>query len=176
MWLFAYGSIIWNPGFRFVNRVRAAAPGWARKFWQGSTDHRGTPSSPGRVVTLVESRSDSCHGYCYRIHKQDLAQVFAYLDHRESGGYIREQLTCVTDDGVVDALTYIAYPDNPNYLGETSTLAIASQILDSRGPSGLNIDYFVELYRSLKAEKISDPHLEAIHSKIATLKSQDKSQ
>src|SRR5581483_11846825 len=66
MWIFAYGSLIFRPDFPWIERRRAFVRGWARRFWQGSPDHRGVPEAPGRVVTLV-ARDGFCGGCAYRI-------------------------------------------------------------------------------------------------------------
>ena len=82
-WIFAYGSLIWRPDFAFVDRRRVHLPGFTRRFWQGSHDHRGTPDAPGRVVTLIQDEQASCHGMAYLINDE---AVFRALDHREKNG------------------------------------------------------------------------------------------
>ncbi len=78
VWLFGYGSLIWKADFPFLERRPAHIHGWARRFWQGSHDHRGTPEAPGRVATLVREPGAVCHGMAYRIAPEVLApHVFA---------------------------------------------------------------------------------------------------
>jgi cation transport regulator ChaC len=68
LWLFGYGSLIWNPGsIPFVRKVPAFVQGWKREFRQKSTDHRGTIDAPGRVVTLVPEPDAVCEGMAYEV-------------------------------------------------------------------------------------------------------------
>ena len=109
LWLFAYGSLIWKVDFAFLERRPASLPGWSRRFWQGSHDHRGTPQRPGRVVTLVADAAATCTGVAYRI----TPAVFEHLDHREKNGYLRLALPIRLDDGnPAEALTYVADAGN----------------------------------------------------------------
>ena len=84
-WVFGYGSLIYKVDFPYLEREMAEIHGWARRFWQGSHDHRGTPEAPGRVVTLVPEPGTVCRGVAYRIDNT----VFEHLDHREKNGYER---------------------------------------------------------------------------------------
>ena len=67
MWVCAYGSLLWRPGFRHEERVAATLQGYRRVFWQASTDHRGTPERPGRVLTLARQADALCTGLGYRV-------------------------------------------------------------------------------------------------------------
>ena len=67
LWIFGYGSLVWRPSFPFAERRGAWIDGFARRFWQGSTDHRGVPGAPGRVVTLEHATGARCFGAAYRI-------------------------------------------------------------------------------------------------------------
>src|SRR5690606_20352945 len=75
VWLFGYGSLIFRPDFPFLARRPARIRGWARRFWQGSHDHRGTLSHPGRVATLIQQPEAECVGMAFLI----TPQVFAHL-------------------------------------------------------------------------------------------------
>ena len=74
--------------------------GYKRRFWQGSTDHRGVPGKPGRVVTLIESQPNTTEGMLYAIRNTDAKKIFSYLDHREKGGYIHQTVTVICNQDV----------------------------------------------------------------------------
>lgn len=152
LWVFGYGSLVWRPSFEAVERRSAVLPGFVRRFWQGSSDHRGVPGAPGRVVTLVEDPQGSCAGVAYRVAAALAPTVLAALDHREQGGYVRRlQPVQLSPDGrEVVALVYYASEDNPSFLGEASLEEIAKVVRRSAGPSGSNVEYVLELARALR--------------------------
>jgi cation transport protein ChaC len=159
VWLFGYGSLIFKADFPFIERRPASIAGWTRRFWQGSYDHRGTESSPGRVATLVAEPGAACAGMAYLI----TPEVFAHLDHREKNGYLRLAADILFDDGSsVEGLVYIATQDNAAFLGQASERDIARQIAASSGPSGRNRDYLVDLAHALRELGMDDPHVFAI--------------
>jgi cation transport regulator ChaC len=167
LWVFGYGSLIWRVDFPYVESRPAHVLGWARRFWQGSTDHRGVPGSPGRVVTLVRAPGERCRGRAYRIAGQDRASVLDHLDHREKGGYERLELPIHFDDGsVVDGTTYHAAKENPEFLGAASVEDIAAQVRRSAGPSGPNVEYVLRLRDALAELGADDPHVSALAGRV----------
>ena len=162
MWIFGYGSLVWRPDFEFAERHPAYIEGYARRFWQGSTDHRGVPGAPGRVVTLLESPGAVCYGTAYRVEGDAATRVLTKLDLREQGGYTHHRVTVRFVDearAVEDALVYWATADNPNYLGPAPIEDIAAQVARSKGPSGPNPEYVLELARALRAMGADDEHV-----------------
>ncbi len=163
VWLFGYGSLIWRADFPYLERCPASITGWSRRFWQGSHDHRGTETSPGRVVTLVPEAGAACHGMAYLV----TPEVFAHLDHREKNGYLRLATDIAFEQGGgVEGLVYIATHENAAYLGPASELDIARQIAASRGPSGPNSEYLLELAKALRELGKDDAHVFEIETHL----------
>ncbi|MEJ2603664.1 MAG: gamma-glutamylcyclotransferase [Gammaproteobacteria bacterium] len=151
VWIFGYGSLVWRPDFPHVEAVPAWISGYERRFWQASTDHRGTPARPGRVATLVEAPGLRCRGIAYRITPGSAADVLAYLDHREKNGYLSRRLSLELDDGRrIGAVTYIADPRGIHFAGPAPLEEIARQIRQASGPSGANVEYVVRLADALR--------------------------
>ena len=163
LWIFGYGSIVWRVDFPYAEQRPAFIKDWARRFWQGSTDHRGVPDKPGRVVTLIPQPDEICWGRAYKVEPRHVDEVLAHLDYREKGGYDRLaiEITFSTTDSV-HGITYRATEENPEFLGDASDSKIAQQIIDSHGPSGSNIEYLNKLHESLLEINASDPHVTAI--------------
>lgn len=169
-WIFGYGSLIWRADFPYLECRPAFITGHARRFWQGSTDHRGVPGAPGRVVTLIDARGEICWGHAYLLDPREQKEIMARLDHREKGGYERLELPiCFDQETSVPGVTYHASTSNPNYLGEASIREIAQQVISAVGPSGPNVEYVLRLQESLTAMKASDQHVDAVASMVRSL-------
>ena len=124
-------------------------------------DHRGVPGAPGRVVTLVPEAASRCWGMAYRV-SGPAERVLEELDHRERGGYRRLEVairTSAPERRIEGAFTWVAEPDNPNYLGPAPAPQIAAQVRRSRAPSGANREYVLRLAEALRDMEAEDPHV-----------------
>lgn len=169
VYIFGYGSLIWRPGFPYVRKFDAYIKGWRRYFWQGSTDHRGTPEQPGRVVTLVKDTGNAIEGetwgtvYC--VPEEEAEVILRNLDYREKGGYVREEVNVYIKGQaahVAKAILYVATEKNTCFVGEAPVEDIAHQIYKCVGPSGPNIDYLLNLAHSLRKMNVIDEHVFAL--------------
>lgn len=169
-WLFAYGSLMARPALPWTQRVEATLPGYRRRFWQGSHDHRGVPGAPGRVLTLVPTNADkgergegACEGLLYFLPPAAAKGALARLDYREKNGYLRCTREVRDRFGVRRrALVYLATPGNPAWLGPAPRAELVAQLCTAQGPSGRNIDYLRALHRTLRQLRITDPHIETL--------------
>lgn len=164
-WVFGYGSLIYKVDFPYRDRQMASIEGWARRFWQGSHDHRGTPDAPGRVVTLIPSPGKVCRGMAYRVDRD----VFTHLDYREKNGYQRRriEITLLESGRTVDGTVYFAGTDNPAFLGPADDAIVAAQIAEARGPSGSNREYLLRLERALREIGETDDHVAELARRLA---------
>ncbi|XP_021806553.1 gamma-glutamylcyclotransferase 2-3 [Prunus avium] len=181
MWVFGYGSLIWKAGFNYDERLVGFIKGYRRVFYQGSTDHRGTPEYPGRTVTLEPAEGEVCWGVAYRIsNKEDQEVALTYLEVREKQYDKKAYLDFFTEPNattpaVSDVMVYIASPDkkhNVNYLGPASIEEIAKQIIQAEGPSGPNRDYLFQLEEALLQFGCKDAHVMDLASEVRRILSE----
>lgn len=164
LWVFAYGSLIWNPDFVFDRRLPARIHGYHRRLCLWSRVNRGTPDCPGLVAGL--DRGGSCAGVVYRLPAAAARAEFERLWEREMfmGSYAPRWLNCQLVDGTHQhALAFIVRHDAPNYAGKLAE----TEILDvfrrgSCGRFGTSLDYLVNTVRSLHEHGLRDPHLERL--------------
>lgn len=163
-WVFAYGSLIWRPAFAYEERRPAFVRGYARRFWQASPDHRGTPEAPGRVATLVPEDGAVCGGCAYRLDASAADAILAALDVREQAGFERKVVALFDAEGVhfADGLVWIAPHDNAYFVREDSVAAIADVVRARHGPSGSNAEYVRELDAALRALGVHDEHVRGV--------------
>ncbi|KAI3422112.1 hypothetical protein GPALN_012645 [Globodera pallida] len=172
MYIFGYGSLLWNPNFPYDEAIRGVVVGYVRRFWQLSPDHRGTPDNPGRVVSLVPDIDGSCWGIAYKINEKAVENTLKYLDHREKAGYRLKRVKFYPDDGSepFELSVYISEADRRNiyHSGPTSMDDIVKQIIRSRGLSGSNLEYALRLADCQRrmAPNFWDEHLFEIEAKL----------
>lgn len=167
VWLFGYGSLIYKADFPYLERRPASIRGWARRLWQGSHDHRGTPDHPGRVATLVAAPGAACVGMAYRV----VPATFRQIDFREKNGYLRHAVDMELDAGPrVHGVVYIAAAGNAAWLGPAGELAIARHVDGARGPSGSNRDYVLKLAAALRDLGADAPHVFAVADALQGLR------
>ena len=154
-WVFGYGSLIWKQDFPYLESSPGRITGWARRFWQGSHDHRGLEHDPGRVVTLVAAPGEHCDGRALLVEPE----VFEHLDHREKNGYERIAVEIAFQSRGVDGVVYRACENNEAFLGPAPMEEMAAQINRCVGPSGPNREYVIELARALRAMGVEDEHV-----------------
>lgn len=168
-WVFAYGSLMWRPGFDFVEQRPAHLAGYRRRACIYSRHHRGSANRPGLVLGL--DRGDSCTGVAFRFDIRFRAEVIDYLDERELIGYAYRPtvLPVDTPHGRVLAYTYVADPAHPGYAGDLPEDDAAEIIMRAAGVSGLNRDYLINTVEKLAACGVAEPELESLLARVRRL-------
>ena len=172
LWLFAYGSLMWRPGFAVAETRRARLTGYRRCFSIYSVHHRGTPERLGMVLGL--DRGGVCEGIAYRIAAQEADAIRRYLRSRELiNGVYREALLQIELEqdppAEVMALTYIVERAHPNYAHRLPLPTQARLIKGAKGLSGANIDYLVSTVRHLRELGIRERELERLVTMVGGL-------
>jgi glutathione-specific gamma-glutamylcyclotransferase len=158
--VFAYGSLIWRPGFAHLGTTQALLRGAHRSLCIYSHRHRGTPEKPGLVFGLV--RGGSCRGVAFEVEAARWDEVHQYLNWREmdSGIYLEAFRSIHLSDGrTVTALTYVVDERHVQYAGKLEIAEQVRLVLGGVGESGANPEYVLETARHLASLGIHDRHL-----------------
>ena len=171
LWVFAYGSLMWDPGFAFDHCAPAVLKGHRRAFCVLSKSHRGTPERPGLVLGLAPG--GICRGIVYRAAPGQEAAVRAYLFERERRRYevYRERMLRVRHKGgAVVAQTYVADPAASDFVADLAEEEIARRILAAHGERGPNFVYLERTIDQLNTLGIREPGLERIYALALALR------
>lgn len=157
LWVFGYGSLLWNPGFEPAQVKTAVLRDYARSFCMLSIHHRGTDEDPGLVLALDAQAGAQCTGVAFQVKPEEETEVLTALREREliSSAYVEEHVTLHTDDGPITALAYVIDPDHVQYCNydlETQAQMIARAI-GGRGP---NTEYLYNTVAHLTKMDIRD--------------------
>lgn len=174
MWVFGYGSLLWNPGFDVAEKVIATLPGYARSFCMRSIHHRGTEENPGLVLALDEQPDHACEGVALAVREGTEAQTLAYLREREliSSAYLERELEIdLTDGRRVTAVVYVINRGHVQYCGglplEEQALIMARAV----GGMGPNTEYLFNTAEHLAEIGLHDPDLEWLSQRVRKLTS-----
>ncbi len=169
-WVFGYGSLMWRPGFAYLERIGAVLHGRRRAFCIYSVHHRGTPQRPGLVLGLAEG--GSVRGVAYRVAAEAWTDVYAYLREREqpTETYVEAKVRIALADGrSVDALTFVSDQTHPQWAGDLALCAQADAIAGAQGLSGRNIDYLRDLVMHLRKGATHDEDMETLLADVERL-------
>jgi cation transport protein ChaC len=169
--VFAYGSLIWKPGFPVARAWKARLDGFHRRFCLRSRHYRGTKHAPGLVLGL--DTGGACEGVCLEIDPAQARIALAYVLERELLGDVYHP-------GVVDliptesgqhsvpqrALSFLVNHDAPDYTGKMSLVEVAAVLERAHGQAGANIDYFHSTVAKLAEWSITDAHLTDIGKRL----------
>ena len=162
LWVFGYGSLMWRPGFEFIEQVPARLIGEHRALCVYSFDHRGTPEQPGLVLGL--DRGGACRGIAFRVAAAQRHGTVEYLRAREQTTHVyREVMRSVwlgneTRDRV-SALTYVVDRGHVQYAGRLSLAEQLRHVQQGHGRSGNNRDYVLSTVKSIEAQGFRDEQL-----------------
>ncbi len=172
LWVFGYGSLMWNPGFDVAETALARLDGYHRSFCMWSIHHRGTPEHPGLVLALDEAPSGHCDGLALRVPDDQRAQTLDYLREREliSSAYLEKQLPLSLHDGrQVMAVSFVVDRDHVQYCGDLSLERQAEVISTARGGRGPNTEYLENTASHMQQLGIEDPDMMWLVSRVASL-------
>jgi cation transport protein ChaC len=159
VWLFAYGSLVWNPVLDYDERVMVTAHGYHRSFCLRSRVNRGTPERPGLVLAL--DRGGRCTGVAYRILERLALDELRLLWRREMllGAYVPRWIHVTHGERSFRALAFIVNRQRPGYVGRLNAEEIVERLIHCRGKLGTGLDYLRQTVDGLAAVGIRDPHL-----------------
>jgi len=172
LWVFGYGSLIWDPGFQPTEQIPATLAGWTRRFCLCSLRYRGTKEDPGLVLALDADPTSFCTGVALAVPKDEEKKVLKDLRARElfNPAYREITMTLSLQDGRdVDAMTYVVNRSHEQYCDfdlETQARIIAT----AKGERGPNHEYLINTADRLRDLGIADPAMDHIANRVRFLR------
>ncbi len=172
LWVFGYGSLIWNPDFPVAERQIARVTDWHRSFCMRSIHHRGSVQAPGLVLALDHAPGAICDGVAFRVTPGSEAETLQALRDREliSSAYLETTLPLALSDGRnINALAYVIDPGHDQYCGNLPLAEQAQIIAHAAGGRGANRDYLFATADHLAELGIADPDLAWLSTQVRKL-------
>ena len=172
MWVFGYGSLMWNPEFPVAERCLATLPGYARRFCMSSIHHRGTVEDPGLVLALDPDDAHVCRGIAFRVPDAEADATLTALREREliSSAYVERHVPLDLDDGRrVDAVAYIVDTAHEQYRASLSLEDQANIIAHAHGGRGPNSEYLWNTSSHLDELGIDDADLQWLSNRVKSI-------
>ncbi|MGI9311099.1 MAG: gamma-glutamylcyclotransferase [bacterium] len=168
LWVFGYGSLMWDPGFAVAQARPARLYGYHRRLCLWSVHYRGTAEQPGLVLGL--DRGGSCNGMAMRVDRRQAAAAAAYLVEREmlNNAYapaVKRIYPRGMRDGV-EALTFVSRRAHPQFARPLELGQIVAVVREAAGAGGRNRDYVLNTARHLSALSIERTELHAVAEKL----------
>jgi cation transport protein ChaC len=166
VWLFGYGSLIWNPAFHFVERRVGIIHGFHRRFCLWTHLGRGTPERPG--LTLGLDRGGACRGVLFRIAEREVASELGIVWRREmvSGAYQPRWVEAASESGPVRAIAFVINHAHPRYAGLLPEARVIETIAAAAGRLGPCADYLFNTVAHLDALGIEDRPMRRLRKRV----------
>ncbi|MEQ9813651.1 MAG: gamma-glutamylcyclotransferase [Azospirillaceae bacterium] len=166
VWVFGYGSLIWNPAFHFVERRHARIHGYHRRFCLWTPLGRGTPDNPGLMLGLEPG--GSCHGVVFRIAEAAVREELEIVWRREmvAGSYRPTWVTALTGGRRVPAITFVMNRRNERYSGRLEEERVVRTLSTACGQLGSCRDYLFNTVEHLDEMGIRDRHLHRLYQQV----------
>ncbi|WP_109313295.1 gamma-glutamylcyclotransferase [Ruegeria sp. AU67] len=172
MWVFGYGSLLWNPGFPVARSEHATLHGYVRSFCMSSIHHRGTEEHPGLVLALDEQADANCTGLALAVEVGHEERTLHELREREliSSAYVEKNLDVHLNNGeVVTAVTYVIDAEHVQYCGGMPLEEQAQIIAHAIGGRGPNTEYLYNTAEHLAEIDLRDPDLEWLAQRVRSI-------
>ena len=173
VWVFAYGSLMWNPALKFVESQRCTLKNWKRAFCMKLTAGRATGKNPGRMLALVPGVGTE--GVAYRIADEELEPELLVLWKREMSttSYVPRWESAELENGeMVSVLVFVMRQDDTTYDCNYESDNAVHCIVRAQGPLGTNADYLLRLSNALEVNNICDPYIHKLAQKVEELASE----
>lgn len=167
VFVFGYGSLIWNPCMDHSGRLTGTVRGFHRRFCLWSNVYRGTPENPGLVLGL--DNGGAVRGLLYRLRASCARKELELLWRREmfGGSYVARWLNAKTEEGTVRAIGFVINHQAKSYAGKLSDDEVVEILSHARGRYGSGADYLVQTAESLRSAGLEDPHLDRLCAMLA---------